>query len=756
MVVGLLNRLSGWFSKRYYTRLIVFGTVTVIIVAMLLSLLSYAVTSQHLKDEVDLSSQETVSQIQMNLDSRLEFIQLALSPLLHDPDLLDAVYVKPDGPDFIKLAGIVKKLSSLTEVSPDIYSIDIYIPEQNMMLSTKDGFRQFSSDAYKDQLAAKLGWGYGRPMDSLNLLSLVKAVPLFADKPMAYLAVYMNPSFLYQSAGGLSRLGKLLVVDARGFIIVDPASGMAGTPLTSNLLSRFLNRQDQAGIVQGSGKQEVLLYADSAYNGWSVLLEIPGDSIYGYHKRLLLMYGSICGLGLLIGTLLIYVQSRRLYKPIHDLVEEVGGPASPINRGNEWQIIRNQLNWKDKQLDDLNARHRIFIREQFFLELLHGHYIAMPDENLDRQMELHGLAPGSGYCIMIVEPEQVAESNRFRVDEKSLVAMAVSSICKDILQHMQLDGQAFQELQTGRIILLLQVGQAQSSEQLEDVHNRLAESIRISVQSFLKFPVSVGIGACHDKPDGLRRSFNEAQEALQYRLARGGNRILRFDDHHGSNEKSFQYPVELEKAMLTALREGNREEALRHFDEFVRHTNASADKGEKIYQTYHMLYTALSQYYIHQSEANRERFMQLPAFAAIHNCHTIQEIRTFFVDRVLPVLFEMAEEEGMNSAARIVESVLKWLPGHLGDDLSLPQISEAFKVSPSHFSRIFSRHVGVTFVEYVAGLRVESAKRMLAETELPVQVVAREVGYTEQTFRRVFKQFVGCNPTQYRESLDKH
>jgi two-component system response regulator YesN len=252
----------------------------------------------------------------------------------------------------------------------------------------------------------------------------------------------------------------------------------------------------------------------------------------------------------------------------------------------------------------------------------------------------------------------------------------------------------------------------------------------------------------------LRRSYNEAQEALQYRLTEGGNRILRFEDRN-HRERSFRYPVELEKTMLAALREGNREDALRAFNDIVLHTVAVVEKGEIIYQTYHMLYTALSQYYIHQSEANRERFMELLAFSAIHDCHTIQEIESFFVSRLLPILFEMAEEERTSSTGKVVESVLKWLPEHLGDDLSLPRISEYFKVSPSYFSRIFARQIGTTFVEYISGLRIEAAKRKLAETDLPMQVIAREVGYTEQTFRRVFKQIMGQNPTQYRESLRK-
>jgi two-component system response regulator YesN len=749
----MFRRSIAWFSSRYYIRLVAFGSATAMITVLILSLISYAVTSQHLENQVNVSSLETVKQIQMSLDNRLESVQRALSPLLQDADLLDAVYVEAGGVDYLKFASIVKKLQALEQAFTDMYSVDIFIPDVQILLSTKDGYQKYSAKEYAEQLASKEGWGYGRPFDNLNVLSLVKAVPLFADKPKAYLAVYLKPSFLLQAAGDISRLGSLTVVDAKGFLVLDPASGGAGNQLSSDLLDRFLNRGASAGIIQVNNQDDVSLYANLSFNGWTVMLEVPNDTIYGFHKRLILIYTSICGLGLLLGALLIYIQSRKLYKPIHELVEEMGGPVKPGSDTNEWQIIRNQLKWKDKQLDELNAQHQIFVRDQFFLDLLYGHFVTVSADSLDRQLELHGLAPGFRYGVMIVESERIEESNRFRKDEKPLVVLAVSSICKDILQQMQLGGLVLQAVQAGHVILLLQVNDTQS-EQVSEVHYRLAESIRVSVQSFLKFPVSVGIGAYHEGPDGLRRSYNEAQEALQYRLTEGGNRILRFEDRSRKAVAS-RYPVELEKLMLEVLREGNREDVLRVFNDFVLHTVSDVDKGETIYLYYHMLYTALSQYYIHQSEANRTRFMKLFAFSAIHECQTVHELESFFVHSLLPILFDMAEEERSGSTGKIVESVLKWLPDHLGEDLSLPRISENFKVSPSYFSRIFARQIGTTFVEYVSGLRIEAAKVKLAETDLPMQVIAREIGYTEQTFRRVFKQITALTPTQYRESQRK-
>lgn len=750
-----VKRIRSLFSSRYDIRLMTFGSVTAVMMVVLLSFLSYFVTSKHLEDQVNFSSLEAVKQIQAGLDNRLEAVQRAISPLLHDPDLLEAVHINGREVDYIQLLGVVKKLQALEQSLNDIYSIDIYIPNNRILLSTLNGYRKYANQEYADALAAKLGWGYGRPGGIVNTLSLVKAIPLYSDQPNAYLAVYLNPALFHRMTGDIARLGELTVVDARGYVVVDPAGDRAGQSLSSHKLYRYLSRGSQDGVIRIGESDEVVLYSNSQFNSWSVLLSVPEDRIYSYHTRLIQIYLSLCGLGLLVGAFMIYVQTRRLYKPISELVRDAGGGAVPGKVTDEWQFIRSQIERKDKLLDDLSAQHRLNVRESFFLELLYGQYVSMSEEWLNRKMKENGFSPSRLYAVMLVEAERVEESGRFKKDEKALVSLAISSICKDVLASLDLNGFIIQEMQTGRVILLLQSNEVPEGEPAVSVHDRLAESIRGAVRSYLKFPVSVGIGGYRHGADGLRISYNEAVEALQYRLIGGGDTIRRFNDRVRDEEGRPPYPAEIEKRILGSLREGKHEDMLRHFDHFVHYTIDHVHDGDTIYLYYHMLYTSMSQYYIHQSENTRERFVRLRAFQAINGCGTIQELKSFFVDTLFPLLLQMAEEEQRSAGGGVVESALAWIPDHLHEDLSLQAISETFRVSPSYFSRLFAKHTGTTFLEYISGLRIETAKRKLAESEAPVQVIAREAGYTEQTFRRVFKQVTGQTPTQYRESRKK-
>ena len=84
-------------------------------------------------------------------------------------------------------------------------------------------------------------------------------------------------------------------------------------------------------------------------------------------------------------------------------------------------------------------------------------------------------------------------------------------------------------------------------------------------------------------------------------------------------------------------------------------------------------------------------------------------------------------------------------------EFSLEAASERAGVSKNHLSFEFSRETGETFTEYVARVRVEEAKRLLATTTLLVYEVGVRVGYPSvEHFSRVFKKLVGVSPVKFR------
>ncbi|HEX2314842.1 MAG TPA: DJ-1/PfpI family protein [Thermomonospora sp.] len=73
-------------------------------------------------------------------------------------------------------------------------------------------------------------------------------------------------------------------------------------------------------------------------------------------------------------------------------------------------------------------------------------------------------------------------------------------------------------------------------------------------------------------------------------------------------------------------------------------------------------------------------------------------------------------------------------------------------LSPRHLQRRFSAELGMPPAAYVERVRVEAARRALAEADDPVDTIARRLGFgTAETLRRAFHRHVGVAPSDYRE-----
>jgi transcriptional regulator GlxA family with amidase domain len=93
----------------------------------------------------------------------------------------------------------------------------------------------------------------------------------------------------------------------------------------------------------------------------------------------------------------------------------------------------------------------------------------------------------------------------------------------------------------------------------------------------------------------------------------------------------------------------------------------------------------------------------------------------------------------------------EWINRHLADNLSLSVLADQVRMSERSFSRHYAETTGQTPARAIERLRVEAARRLLAESRLPVKRVARRCGFgSEETMRRSFVRLLTVTPQDYR------
>jgi transcriptional regulator GlxA family with amidase domain len=93
----------------------------------------------------------------------------------------------------------------------------------------------------------------------------------------------------------------------------------------------------------------------------------------------------------------------------------------------------------------------------------------------------------------------------------------------------------------------------------------------------------------------------------------------------------------------------------------------------------------------------------------------------------------------------------RWIVDHPDEDLRVGALAARAAMSPRHFARTFHDATGQTPARFVERVRLETARRRLAESKEPVESVARTCGFgTSETMRRTFTRVLGTTPAEYR------
>jgi AraC family transcriptional regulator len=100
-----------------------------------------------------------------------------------------------------------------------------------------------------------------------------------------------------------------------------------------------------------------------------------------------------------------------------------------------------------------------------------------------------------------------------------------------------------------------------------------------------------------------------------------------------------------------------------------------------------------------------------------------------------------------------LQRTLAYIHAHLGQTLSLTTLAAVAQMSLTHFSHLFKHATGLAPHQYVSQCRIERAKRLLVETDMPLIEIGPQVGYADQShFTALFRRYVGMTPKTYRNT----
>jgi YesN/AraC family two-component response regulator len=104
-----------------------------------------------------------------------------------------------------------------------------------------------------------------------------------------------------------------------------------------------------------------------------------------------------------------------------------------------------------------------------------------------------------------------------------------------------------------------------------------------------------------------------------------------------------------------------------------------------------------------------------------------------------------------------VQRAKEYILANISNDISVKDVADYVHLSPEYFSKLFKKETGENVKNYILRIKVDAAKDLLENPNIPVSMVASELGYSNFShFTQMFKKHENVTPSEYRKQSLKH
>ena len=126
---------------------------------------------------------------------------------------------------------------------------------------------------------------------------------------------------------------------------------------------------------------------------------------------------------------------------------------------------------------------------------------------------------------------------------------------------------------------------------------------------------------------------------------------------------------------------------------------------------------------------------------------------------LLNLVFSDAEIPAARSGKNygVISKAKKYIELNFEKTISLKDIASSVHLSEVYFHGIFTESVGISPHQYLIDCRIDNAKKLLWNADVPICEVAEKCGFgCQQYLNKVFKKETGMTPSQYRKTLQEN
>lgn len=570
---------------------------------------------------------------------------------------------------------------------------DIYVYSENMDLVVSSGGVRKRSE-FPD-LSWYNNYKNEKKAYSVNGLCIMRTVPMMFEERSGALIIKLSKTQLENTMNSYLSGKTVTLLDKDNNVL-------AGDEWVAGALKDISSANGYEKVKHG-GKKYILFYRVSENLGWKFVTVENVKDAYELRSQNTRSIALVSVITLIMAVFVFLWADKRTLVPVENL--------------------------------ENNMKENIdYIKSKIIMDLLNGS--AGNYEDIRKKLSYFNISFGTNnFMVMLIEGNKNLYSN------EQLLAEIQALIC-------ELCGSGMAVFEGKRRIACVMNFVSPSREEAHEISETAADYIRTMLSYDYDISLRIGIGDFVKDMADIGSSYNQAGNALRYCLTAETNPIITFNDMKLLSKEDYESISETISGIIKNVDLGEYVEAKKrseHMFEIMRKNGLTLS-----YIRQFALQIITEVYGLSGSEWEISQGDAISMILSSESAEKIERDIYKILDSCKKT--NPKQQEAKRTSNPIIAEMLEYVDkNYKNPDFSLSHLAETFHYSTSYLSRIFKSELGINFMEYLLGRRMEAAKKLLEETDLSVNDIAAEVGYSNYTsFIKTFKKFFGVTPSDQR------
>lgn len=282
-------------------------------------------------------------------------------------------------------------------------------------------------------------------------------------------------------------------------------------------------------------------------------------------------------------------------------------------------------------------------------------------------------------------------------------------------------------------------GESIGSAQVQEIMGHLSYTLGTSGRQ-----CQIGVGRVAGCADDLRRSYEQAMAASRD-AAITGVPLAFYSGHDLPEQNALAYITEYSLKIAQSIRAGKAEAVTSQLQTFFTSFHLSVS-FRWVQEVAYWLYIMVMGHFPEQTDG-----LQPVSSDHLFATQDVAALRSILANSFVSLIRQQGRDVELQSN-QIVTGAIRIVKNRFHDDLTLDSVAEELNVSLFYLSKLFRKHTGTNFTEYLTQIRVNHAKKLLSDGEMSVKEVAYAAGFNSQSyFSKIFKKYTGIAPSEYKD-----